>query len=165
MTDSELLEAFEACTLPPEHFKHREHVRVAWLMLREHELLAAIARFRAGLQRYAASLGASGKYHETVTWAFMILIHEACTSRPAATWDEFARAHPDLLASSLLGAYYSPELLASERARRSFVLPDRVVTQACPPAGDPRRGAARGGRGSRTTSRPHRRAGALRSPG
>jgi nitroreductase len=127
MTDRELLEAFEACTLAPERFNHREHVRVAWLMLREDELLAAIARFRAGLQRYAASLGATGKYHETVTWAFMILIHERTRLPGAPTaWDEFALAHPDLLASSVLGAYYSPELLASERARSTFVMPDRL---------------------------------------
>jgi hypothetical protein len=74
--DRDFVRAFEDCTLPPEQFPHRAHVRLAWLYLREGSLLDALPRFVEGLKRYAASLGAATKYHETVTWAYMILIHE-----------------------------------------------------------------------------------------
>ena len=43
-------------------------------------------------------------------------------------WSEFAAANPDLLARrpSVLATYYSEALLSSDRARRAFVMPDRV---------------------------------------
>lgn len=123
MRDRELVDAFEACTLPPEQFPHRAHVRLAWLYLREVPLLDALPRFVDGLKRYAGSLGASGKYHETVTWAYLFLIHERMTRAPVDTFDEFADANPDLF-HGLLDRYYRPETLASELARRTFLMPD-----------------------------------------
>ena len=62
--------------LPAAEVPHRAHVRLAWLYLREDSLLDALTRFVEGLKRYAGSLGASTKYHETITWAYLFLIHE-----------------------------------------------------------------------------------------
>ena len=76
MHDREFVDAFERCTLPPDQFSHRAHVRLAWLYLRDGSLLEALPRFVDGLKRYAGSLGASAKYHETITWAYLFLIHE-----------------------------------------------------------------------------------------
>lgn len=126
MDDRELILAFEACTLPPELFSHRQHVRVGWIYLREAPLPEALTRFAVSLKRYAASLGAAAKYHETVTWAFLFLIHERIRrTTPAATFEEFAVANADLF-GPILQRYYSPETLASELARTSFVMPDAM---------------------------------------
>ena len=38
--------------------------------------LDALARFTAGLQRFATFHGHPGLYHETITWAYLFLIHE-----------------------------------------------------------------------------------------
>jgi hypothetical protein len=124
--DRDFIAAFEACTLPPSEFSHRAHVRLAWLYLREAPLLDALTRFVAGVKRYAGSLGASAKYHETITWAYMFLIHERMARAAYATFDEFAEANPDLF-DAALAAYYRPETLASEFARTTFVLPDATV--------------------------------------
>ena len=45
-------------------------------------------------------------------------------------WGEFARRNADLLvwSPSILDRYYEPETLASDRARRVFVLPDRGLS-------------------------------------
>ena len=123
MSDRAFVEAFEACTLPAELFDHREHVRLAWLYLREQPLLEALPRFIASLRRYAGSIGASGKYHETITYAFMFLIHERVRRGAAETFDAFASANADLF-GPILQRYYRPETLASELARASFVMPD-----------------------------------------
>ena len=123
MHDLEFVEAFENCTLPPEEFPHRAHVRLAWLYLREGSLLDALARFVGGLKRYAGSLGASAKYHETVTWAYMFLIHERMARAPFQTFEEFAAANPDLF-NGVLEKYYRKETLASDLARRMFLMPD-----------------------------------------
>ena len=63
----------------------------------------AIDRFRSTLQAYAASLGASGKYHETITIAWLLLIAERLDAgaRPL-TWREFADRHPELFGAPSL---------------------------------------------------------------
>ena len=124
MRDRDFVEAFESCTLPPDQFPHRAHVRLAWLYLRDGSLLEALTRFVEGLKRYAASLGATAKYHETVTWAYMFLIHERMEREPCESFEEFASANEDLF-NGILEKYYRRETLASEHARRAFVMPDR----------------------------------------
>ena len=128
MTDEFLLEHFEAATVPPGGLHHPEHVRVAWCYLRRLPLPAALERFSAGLRRYAEARGAPERYHETITTAYVLLIHERLDGSRALEWDAFARANGDLLAwqPSILERYYRPETLASERARRTFVMPDRI---------------------------------------
>jgi hypothetical protein len=121
--DREFIAAFEACTLLPSEFTHRQHVRLAWLYLRDEPLLAALARFADGLKRYATSLGASAKYHETITWAFLFLIRERMQDE--TTFDAFAAKNEDLFSwQTLMSRYYTTETLQSERARASFVMPD-----------------------------------------
>jgi len=123
--DRDFIAAFEECSLPPAEFSHRAHVRLAWLYLREGSLLEALNRYSTGIQRYAASLGAAGKYHETITWAYLFLIHERMRQSPASTFDAFATANEDLF-GPILQRYYSPTVLGSELARASFVMPDGV---------------------------------------
>jgi len=120
--DREFVEAFEACTLPPDLFSHRAHVRLAWLYLREGTLLETLTRYSEGIKRYAASLGAAGKYHETITWAYLFLIHERMQHDPHVTFEDFAAANEDLF-GPVLERYYSRETLSSDLARTTFVLP------------------------------------------
>jgi hypothetical protein len=124
MSDEELLAGFEACTLA--EFHHADHVRVAWLILQQLPLPDALARFAASLKRFAAANGRPELYHETITCAYVVLIRERIERMPAPEWDAFARANADLLSwkPSLLERYYRPETLASETARRIFMLPD-----------------------------------------
>ena len=129
LDDTTLLREFEAGTLPASTFHHREHVRVAWLYLKKEPPLTALARFAEGLQRFAAAHGQAGLYHETITWAYLLLIRERMEREGSgATWEEFAAHNPDLLSwkPSILDRYYRPETLGSELARRVFVMPDRA---------------------------------------
>ncbi|MEP6768517.1 MAG: hypothetical protein ABJC61_07610 [Acidobacteriota bacterium] len=121
-----LLEAFESATLPPSEFRHRDHVHVVWLYLSGGSLLTTLERFPAALRRFAATHGDPGLYHETITWALILLIHERRRRGPeTATWEEFAAANPDLFVwPDVLRAHYRPETLASSEARCFFVMPD-----------------------------------------
>lgn len=128
MTDTGFIRSFEDCTLPAGTFHHRDHVRLAWLYLRRLPVLDALTRFSEGLRRFAAANGASGLYHETITWAYLFLIHQRMAGAGAdETWEEFAARNPDLFTwkPSILDAYYEKETLGSELARRVFVMPDR----------------------------------------
>ncbi len=130
MSDEAFLRGFEACTLPPERFHHREHVRVVWLYLRRYSVLETLARFSEGLKRFAASNGKANLYHETITWAYVFLIHERLErDGPQQSWQEFVGANTDLLdwQNSILNSYYSVERLKYDLARKTFLLPEPFI--------------------------------------
>ena len=122
--DREFLAAFEACEVAGSDFHHADHVRLAWIYLSDHPLLEAMERFTASIKRFAAYNGAAGLYHETITWAYLLLIHERMNGE--ASFDDFRAANADLFTwkPSILDTYYRSETLFSDRARQAFVLPD-----------------------------------------
>ncbi len=124
----ELLDRFVDTTLPADQFHHRQHVQVAWLFVRNHGMPAALAEFSAAIKRFADAKGAAGLYHETITWAFLLLIADRQARAPVDTWEDFEAANPDLLTwkPSILSRYYSRELLASDLAKRTFLMPDKI---------------------------------------
>lgn len=124
--DDTLVARFEDCSLPGEALTHRNHVRIAWLYLRDATLEAAALRFCTNLRRYADAQGKSRLFHATITWAYLALINERRQDRPAGeTFDAFAAAHADLLdqKQGALAQYYDREVLESPLARRAFLLP------------------------------------------
>lgn len=122
-----LLERFVDTSLPAAEFHHEQHVEVAWRFVRDHGMPQALAEFTAAIKRFADAKGATGLYHQTITWAFLLLIAERQARCEADSWEAFAAANPDLLAwrPSVLERYYSSEVLTSNLARRVFIFPDR----------------------------------------
>jgi hypothetical protein len=84
LDDETFLAGFETGTLPPAGFKHPEHVRAAWLVLRRYGPAEALARSPAALRLLAAAAGKPDLYHETVTWTWLLLIHERMARGGAA---------------------------------------------------------------------------------
>ena len=127
--DDDLVLTFEAGREPAGGFHHREHVRVAWYYLQRYALPEALVRFSTALRNFAAAQGKPGLYHETITTAYLLLINERLDGdvRQLA-WTAFADSNPDLLIwkPSVLHRYYHDETLTSDRARRTFLLPDRL---------------------------------------
>ncbi|SRR5258706_10636662 len=123
MNDREFADAFERCDVPSFH--HRDHVRLAWIYLRDQPPLDALARFTTSLKRFATAKGSPGLYHETITWAYLLLIHERMERNPVADFVTFEGANADLFTwnPSILNRYYDQETLASPLAKRSFVMP------------------------------------------
>ena len=127
MTDQELVAKFEDGTLPIARFHHEEHVRVAFLYLRENPVLEVLSRFPCALQRYASAHGKNGLYHATISWAYIFIIRERIArAARRQTWEEFKEANPELFdaRNPILAKYYRKETLASVAARESFVMPD-----------------------------------------
>lgn len=103
MDDADFLAAIENCTLPPSELNHRAHLRLA---------LLAGERTPELIKRYAAAVGATGKYNETVT----------------QFWMRAVRHHggrlEELADKDLPLRHWSRELLWSEAARAQWVAPD-----------------------------------------
>jgi len=130
---SELMSRFEDCTFPVSEFHHTQHVQVAWEYLREEASpIDALRRFTTNLRRFAEHNGAARVYHETITWAYLLLIHERMLLDPEADWEAFHEANPDLFTwkPSILDRYYTKETLDSDLARRVFVMPDKAKAAA-----------------------------------
>ncbi|MDX1516054.1 MAG: hypothetical protein R3288_04395 [Woeseiaceae bacterium] len=123
------LERFERADFDAALFDHEAHVYVAWLYLQSGTVADALARMSAALQRIAGALGVPDKYHATVTWFYLLLIAERHAQAPQQDWAAFRQANRDLFdrENSVLNRYYSAETLASDDARRRFVLPDRLA--------------------------------------
>ena len=138
MTAEQLVAAFESTELSGDQFTHTDHVRVAWWYLRQGSLPDALLRFSTALRRFVDAKGASDKYHETITVAYMLIIAERLAAGRTLSWNEFVEANPDLFVRtpSPLAAFYTEETLKSERARRTFVMPDRIAGR--PLQSDPR---------------------------
>jgi hypothetical protein len=136
MTCEELIRQLEDCSLPAASFDHRAHVQAGFTYLQRFGYAGALAAMASALRRFAAHHGKAGLYHETVTAAFLALIHERMAGDLAAEgnvieltrarafdWDDFAARHADLFAPDLLARYYTSETLRSDLARHCFVLP------------------------------------------
>ncbi len=80
-----------------------------------------------------ARQGKAQLYHETITWAYLLLIRERIARAGSGqecrvqTWEEFGERNADLLVwkGGVLDALYRQETLDSDLARHTFVLPDR----------------------------------------
>ena len=128
MTGDKLIKQFENGTTPPETFHHADHVRLAFECLYRYPALEALEKFSVALRRFAAARGKPQLYHETITWAYLLLIRERMArAGRSQTWEEFAERNPDLLIwkGGVLATLYRQETLDSDLARHTFVLPDQ----------------------------------------
>lgn len=125
----ELVAAFENATLPRVEWTHKAHLAVALVFCREEDdEVKALARMRAGIQRFNAATGVTdgpfSGYHETLTVFWVSAVNE------------FARQHegePEEVLPLLLGAwgdpkaplrFYSKRALMNPTARARFIEPD-----------------------------------------
>jgi hypothetical protein len=132
MTGQELIRQFEDGTTAADSFHHADHVRLAFEYLHRYTALDALHKFSAALRRFAAAQGKARRYHETITWAYLLLIRERMARAGCAeTWEEFAARNPDLLIwkGGVLTTFYRQETLDSDLARTIFVFPDQVTAQ------------------------------------
>lgn len=123
--ESAELERFLRGEAEAANFPHREHVRMAFEMLRRHDFAEAAWLYSRALRRMTGRVGKPQAFHQTTTIAFLALIAERMERSGAADFAAFVRAHPEVLDKTTLSRWYRPEQLASEVARRTFVLPAR----------------------------------------
>ena len=125
MTDDEFLRAFSACTLGNHEFRHRDHLRLAWLQVRRLGPEAAAEAVAQGISRFAATHGATAKYHDTMTRFWVRIVAHMAEARPDIDdFDRFLEAFPSLLDKSLPFRHWERETMLSPAARLAWVEPD-----------------------------------------
>lgn len=126
-TDDATMRAFEQGTLDPAQFSHRVHLSLAWRYLQRDGFPEGAQQFRHHLQRYVTSVGAEDKYHETITWAYLVLLNEERCLRaaPGESFETMILRRPDLLdhRNGPIMRRYGKSQLDSPEARTVFMLP------------------------------------------
>lgn len=102
---------FENCEYALEEFGHGEHLKVAWTYLQLYGYDLALARMRAGLQRFGAHYNKSG-YNETITVFWMRKLQR-----------HFAENFCDLPKETLF-LYYTRDRVLSDAAKQRWIEPD-----------------------------------------
>lgn len=125
MTDDEWLAEIERGHLRTG-FHHRDHLRLAWLVLeREPELRPACTRVASAVQVIAARHGRLQSFNCTVTEAGVRVVDDCRRQQqPDGGFDELLERRAWLIDKRLLSRHYSSRLLAGSTARTSFVPAD-----------------------------------------
>ena len=98
MTHDELIAGFEAGTIAPGAFGHREHLRLTWLYLQRHGRPDAERRLLAGLRAFAAAAGKPDKFDAALTLAWVARVDTAAAALPPNhSFDDLLLHHPELL--------------------------------------------------------------------
>jgi hypothetical protein len=152
MTDTEFAAAFEAGEVLPEDFRHREHLRLAWVCVQEAgDVHAAGERIKRLIRQFAAAAGHPGKYHETLTIFWVRLLAELkarCGDIPFAA---VIADNPEILDKDFVLRFYPREVLFSDKARHEWIAPPLATpaphaaeAHPCLAAGHARRGPVPG---------------------
>lgn len=119
-----LVESFESCSFHPSEFRHYQHLTVAMWYVRNLPFEEATDKVTRGIRRLAESYGKTG-YHETITLFWLRVVSCFVAERENLTLPELANA---LIAhcvdKNLISRHYSPDLLASPKAKAEWVEPD-----------------------------------------
>jgi len=76
------------------------------------------------IMRFAAHHGHAGKYHATLTTAWVRFVAFHAANHPSDLFDDFLAQNSELLDKTLPLRFYSRERLFSEVARASWMEPD-----------------------------------------
>jgi len=118
------LERFIRGEADPRMFPHEQHVRVGFEILRRHDFAEAAHLYCRALRAMVERAGRPQVFHQTITIAFLSLIAERMQADKSSNFAQFAASNSELFERTVLARWYRPERLASEIARRTFVLPD-----------------------------------------
>lgn len=126
--NSDLLAQFEGLEIDPAHFGHRQHVQVAFEMLRQYRYIDACAKYSNTINTMATNVGAADKFNVTITFAFLSLIAQRIDQEESwPSFEDFIARNEDLLSRSALDKWYSSDALQSDFARTHFLLPNKVA--------------------------------------
>lgn len=124
MNDKVFLFQFKNCTLPPELFDHRAHLRLAWLHIRQCGIEQALENCCEQISGFASCHRDHQKFNKTITNASVYAVHHFMEDEH--TFEEFIEKNPQLLSDlkALINSHYSFDIFAVENAKELFIEPD-----------------------------------------
>jgi hypothetical protein len=122
----DIVQGFETCTSPATDFPHRSHLVLATWYLDGSAVSVALDKMRASILAFLKHYGINGKYNETITLFWIIMVKDFLDSlqRDLSLLERTNAVIEALGDSGLMFEYYSRDLLWSEKAMSEWVEPD-----------------------------------------
>ena len=126
LSDAEFEQQFSNCQLHPSLFSHEAHLRLAWIHIDKYGLEQATQNIQEQLQNFVAHVGATDKYHETLTVAAVQAVGHFMKSSEADNFKDFIVENPPLKTNfkELINSHYSFDIFNSSEAKTEFIVPD-----------------------------------------
>ncbi|KAK2180499.1 hypothetical protein NP493_440g02008 [Ridgeia piscesae] len=122
------MQAFEDTTLPFKDWDHVAHIRMAWNYIKENGKDKATPLIVQGIKNYNEQNKdqISRGYHETVTQFYIHMIADAVSRSDDtdSTFSDFIETN-NLMDRQLLYEYYTDELINSDAAKLTFIVPNK----------------------------------------
>jgi hypothetical protein len=123
-----VIEAFENCTISRDAWKHAEHLTVAAHYALNHEYTTAYDKMKSGifklLNAFEVDLKVEMPYHETLTIFWLRTVFDSVKANPNKTLLESANEIIETFDKDYPLEFYSRERLFSVEARYGFIEPD-----------------------------------------
>jgi hypothetical protein len=122
----EIVRGFETCTTPATDFPHMSHLVLATWYLNGSAVPVALDKMRASILAFLKHYGINGKYNETITLFWMIVVKNFLDTLPGelTLLERTNAVIEELNDSNLMFEYYSKDLLWSDKAMSEWVDPD-----------------------------------------
>ncbi|AZQ60733.1 hypothetical protein EI427_00465 [Flammeovirga pectinis] len=126
LTDDIFIDQFRNGSLDPALFNHEAHLRLAWLYITTFDLERAEYEIQKQLQNYVKIVGASDKYHKTLTIVAVRMVNHFIQKSKSTNFGNFIREFPQMNKEfkQLINTHYSFNIFTSEKARQEFLEPD-----------------------------------------
>lgn len=124
--DKAFKQNMENCSFPLSAFDHEAHIRLAYVYLVDHSVDESVILVKKTLLGFLKQNGIdSGKYHETLTKAWLLAVkHFLVKSGACLSAKEFISKNPIILDAKIMLTHYSREHIFSDKAKNQFVQPD-----------------------------------------
>jgi hypothetical protein len=122
--DDAFVVAFSAGQIPNDGFRHRDHLRLAWVQIHRLGVDAALGAVTTGIRQFATHHGRADRYHDTMTRFWVRAMSLGINRHQHLTFDDLLAAEPHLLDKTLPGRHWSSTLMGRPEARTRWVEPD-----------------------------------------
>ena len=117
LSDNELLEKIENCSLEPALFTHETMLRLAWILIQKHGLDVAIVKNNIIKERYFKTALKSDKFNKTLSRAYVEILHYFMMKTNTNNFDKLLREFPRLKFDfqKLVKTHYGYNILKEHR--------------------------------------------------
>jgi hypothetical protein len=127
-----IIEAFEACTISRDAWKHAEHLTVATHYALNHDYTIAYDKMKSGifklLNAFGVDLNVEMPYHETLTVFWLKTVYDYVDANRNKSPVETANEIIETFDKDYPLKFYSREALFSVEARYGFIEPDLKIS-------------------------------------
>lgn len=117
LSDNELLEKIENCSLEPESFTHETMLRLAWILIQKHGLDVAIVKNNHIKEKYFKTALKSDKFNKTLSRAYVEILYYFMKKTNTNNFDKLLREFPRLRFDfqKLVKTHYGYNILKEHR--------------------------------------------------